>query len=119
MGPFLSRRQFILGHNALLDRLVALRESSSLSKDEIFAEVLTEKSACFCGMSVSKKSKTYKAAEESAALRKELEEYKDREKENQAIYAKSLKKNKEMEKRLAYMEKKMAILVDLHEKRFD
>ncbi|KAF3442369.1 hypothetical protein FNV43_RR16285 [Rhamnella rubrinervis] len=77
----------------IYDRVVTLRESSSLSEDEIFAQMLTEKCACFRGMGVGKQSKTYKA--------------------------KSLKKNKEMETRLADMEKKMTILVDLHEKRFD
>ncbi|KAF3438534.1 hypothetical protein FNV43_RR21296 [Rhamnella rubrinervis] len=51
------------------DRLIALREASSLSEDEIFAQVLlTEKFACFRGMGVGIKSNRYKASEEVASL---------------------------------------------------
>ncbi|KAF3443454.1 hypothetical protein FNV43_RR13136 [Rhamnella rubrinervis] len=59
------------------------------------------------------------ATQEVATLRKELNEYKARKKENNATYLESLKKNEELESRLAMIERKLIILVDLNEKQFD
>ncbi|KAF3445828.1 hypothetical protein FNV43_RR11005 [Rhamnella rubrinervis] len=57
-----------------LDRLVELRDSTSLSVDEIFMLVLPSKSATFRGIGVIPKSTRSRASEEVAALRKELHE---------------------------------------------
>ncbi|KAF3455838.1 hypothetical protein FNV43_RR00480 [Rhamnella rubrinervis] len=92
---------------------------TSLTVDEIFSEVLPAKSATFRGIGVIPKPNKLQASLEFAGLRKELEEYKRREKENNATYSESLKKNQQLEVRLAEMEKKVKILLELHERQFD
>ncbi|KAF3452084.1 hypothetical protein FNV43_RR08180 [Rhamnella rubrinervis] len=58
------------------ERLVHLRESTSLSEDEIFAEVLPSKLVAFQAIGVLPKQHKLRATQKVAALRKELEEYK-------------------------------------------
>ncbi|KAF3455278.1 hypothetical protein FNV43_RR05726 [Rhamnella rubrinervis] len=77
------------------------------------------KSATFRRIGVISKPNKLQASLEFAGLRKELEEYKRREKENNATYSESLKKNQQLEVRLAEMEKKVKILLKLHERQFD
>ncbi|KAF3443347.1 hypothetical protein FNV43_RR13029 [Rhamnella rubrinervis] len=99
--------------------MIFLQQSTSLTVDEIFAEVLPSKSAAFRGIGVIPKPNKLRASLEVARLRKELEEYKRREKENNATYFESLKKNQQLKVRLAKMERKVKLLLDLHERQFD
>ncbi|KAF3453829.1 hypothetical protein FNV43_RR04270 [Rhamnella rubrinervis] len=103
----------------LQERLVELRELTSLSEDEIFVKVLPSKSTIFRGISVIPKPTNSYGSKEVAALRKELDEYKERKRENNATYLELLKKNRELECRLALMENKLLILIKFHEKRFN
>ncbi|KAF3453794.1 hypothetical protein FNV43_RR04235 [Rhamnella rubrinervis] len=93
--------------------------STSLTIDEIFAKALPFKPTAFRGISVIPKPNKLQASLEVAGLRKILEEYKRGEKENNATYSKLLKKNQQLEVRLSKMEKKVKILLELHERQFD
>ncbi|KAF3455394.1 hypothetical protein FNV43_RR00018 [Rhamnella rubrinervis] len=95
----------------IYEKKLELRESTSLSQDEIFAHILPSISTAFRGIGVIPKPNTLRATQEVAALRKELEEYKRREKENNVTHVESLKKNQQLEGRLAEMEKKVKILL--------
>ncbi|KAF3438230.1 hypothetical protein FNV43_RR20991 [Rhamnella rubrinervis] len=91
----------------------------SLSVDEIFTLVLPSKSTTFRRIGVIPKSTRSRASEEVAALRKELHESKARERKDNVAYLKSLKKNRELECRLASMESTLSILIEMQEKWFD
>ncbi|KAF3458028.1 hypothetical protein FNV43_RR02692 [Rhamnella rubrinervis] len=82
-------------------------------------KVLPSNSAAFRCIGVIPKPNKLQATQEVAVLRKELEEYKRREKGNNATHVESLKKNEQLEGRLAKMEKKVKILLELHERQFD
>lgn len=79
--------------------------STSHSIDDIFAAVLPSKSVAFRGIGVIRKPSKSRSNAEVDSLRKEVEEYKE--------------KNQVLEDRLADMERKLNLLLNIHQKSLD